>query len=189
MIYFDVAECSLGAILIAESHRGICAISLGDEPEPLLKELQERFPESSQIGADPAFESRIPHVIGMVESPGIDLDLPLDMRGSAFQQRVWQELRNIPAGETASYSEIARRIGSPEAVRAVASACAANKLAVVIPCHRVIRQDGQLSGYRWGIERKRALLDREQNQNKTLTKQGQKKTGHGPALYTGHANP
>jgi len=160
-IQFAVGACSLGAILVAESCRGICAILLGDDPERLLQDLQDRFPQAQLLGGDAAFEQRIAQVVGFVEAPAIGLDLPLDIRGTAFQQRVWQALRAIPAGRTLSYSELAAAIGSPRAVRAVASACAANALAVVIPCHRIIRQDGALSGYRWGIERKRELLARE----------------------------
>lgn len=160
-IRFAVGECSLGSILVACSDRGVCAIFLGDDPEALVRELQDRFPRAYLIGGDRNFEKLAAQVIGLVETPSIGLDLPLDIRGTAFQQRVWQALRKIPAGKTASYSEIARRIGSPNSVRAVAGACAANKLAVVIPCHRVIRNDGGLSGYHWGVERKRSLLQRE----------------------------
>ena len=160
-IHFAIGECSLGAILVAQSGRGVCAILLGDDPDALVRDLQDRFPRANLIGADPAYEQRVATVIGFVEAPAIGLDLPLDVRGTAFQQRVWQALREIPAGATVSYSEIARRVGSPRAVRAVAGACAANMLAVAIPCHRVVRNDGGLSGYRWGVERKRALLDRE----------------------------
>lgn len=160
-IRFAVGECSLGSILVACSDRGVCAIFLGDDPDTLIQELQARFPRANLIGGDRNFEKLAAQVIGFVETPSIGLDLPLDIRGTAFQQRVWQALRKIPAGKTASYSEIARRIGSPKSVRAVARACAANKLAVVIPCHRVVRNDGALSGYRWGVERKRTLLQRE----------------------------
>jgi len=160
-IQFAVGACSLGAILVAESHRGICAILLGDDPELLVQDLQDRFPQAQLRGGEPDFEQRVAQVVGLVEAPAIGLDLPLDIRGTAFQQRVWQALRAIPAGRTLSYSELAVAIGSPRAVRAVASACAANALAVAIPCHRIIRQDGALSGYRWGIERKRELLARE----------------------------
>jgi len=161
-IRFAIGQCSLGAILVAASARGICAILLGDEAEPLLQNLQERFPKALLIGGDAAFEGWVAQVVGLVEAPRIGLALPLDVRGTAFQQRVWQALREIPPGQTASYSEIAQRIGAPKAVRAVAGACAANALAVAIPCHRVVRSNGDLSGYRWGIERKRALLDKEQ---------------------------
>lgn len=160
-IRFAVGESALGAILVAESDKGICAIALGDDPEALVNELQDRFPKANLIGGDADFEARVARVVGFVEAPRIGLDLPLDIRGTAFQQRVWQALRRIPAGETVSYAEIARRIGAPKSVRAVAGACAANKIAVAIPCHRVVRGDGALSGYRWGVERKRALLDVE----------------------------
>ncbi|MGH8808810.1 MAG: bifunctional DNA-binding transcriptional regulator/O6-methylguanine-DNA methyltransferase Ada, partial [Noviherbaspirillum sp.] len=160
-IRFAVGECSLGAILVAQSERGVCAILMGDDPDALARDLQDRFPRATLIGGDHAFEQTVAKVVGFVEAPGIGLDLPLDVRGTAFQQRVWQALREIPAGRTASYTEIAGRIGAPKAVRAVAQACAANALAVAIPCHRVVRTDGGLSGYRWGVERKRALLERE----------------------------
>lgn len=160
-IRFAIAECSLGAILVARSDKGLCAITLGDTPEPLIADLQTRFPKANLIGADAAFEAWVSQVIGFVEAPGLGLDLPLDIRGTAFQQRVWQALRDIPPGHTATYSEIAERIGAPKAVRAVASACAANALAVAIPCHRVVRIGGDLSGYRWGVERKRRLLQNE----------------------------
>lgn len=160
-IRFAIAECSLGDILVAASDRGICAISLGDDAEKLARELQDRFPNANLIGGDAEFEKLVARVIGFVEAPRLGLDLPLDISGTAFQQRVWQALRDIPAGATASYAEIAERIGSPKAVRAVAGACAANAIAVAIPCHRVIKNDGALSGYRWGVERKRALLAKE----------------------------
>ncbi|MDX5444970.1 MAG: bifunctional DNA-binding transcriptional regulator/O6-methylguanine-DNA methyltransferase Ada [Zoogloeaceae bacterium] len=160
-VRFALGQCSLGAILVAESERGICAISLGNDAETLLRELQDRFPRATLIGADAAFEHRVAQIVGLVEAPGTGTDLPLDIRGTAFQQRVWQALRDIPAGSTVSYAELAQRIGSPAAVRAVGSACAANLLAVAIPCHRVVRSDGGLSGYRWGVERKQALLARE----------------------------
>ena len=160
-IRFAIGDCSLGSILVAATVRGVCAILLGDDPDALLTDLQDRFPRAGLIGGDDEFEQLVAKVVGFVEAPGIGLDLPLDLRGTAFQQRVWQALRQIPPGERASYAEIARRIGSPGAVRGVANACAANPVAVVIPCHRVVRSDGGLSGYRWGIERKRVLLDRE----------------------------
>lgn len=160
-IRFAIGQCSLGAILVAASEKGVCAIMLGDDPDALLRNLQDRFPRAHLIGADAAFESLTGKVIGLVEAPNSRCDLPLDIRGTAFQHRVWQALRDIPPGTTASYTEIARRIGRPEAVRAVAQACGANPLAVAIPCHRVVRTDGALSGYRWGIERKRKLLARE----------------------------
>jgi AraC family transcriptional regulator, regulatory protein of adaptative response / methylated-DNA-[protein]-cysteine methyltransferase len=160
-IRFAVGECSLGAILVAATPKGVCAVALGDDPEALVRALQDRFPKAELIGADAAFEQLVARVVGLVETPAQSVDLPLDVRGTAFQQRVWRALRDIPAGETASYAEIARRIGRPKAVRAVASACASNVIAVAIPCHRVVRQDGHISGYRWGIERKKALLRRE----------------------------
>ena len=160
-IRFAVGECSLGSILVARSEKGVCAILIGDDPEALARDLQDRFPRARLIGGDAGFERLVAQVVGFVEAPRIGLDLPLDVRGSAFQQRVWQALRDIPVGQTASYGEIARRIGAPAAVRAVAQACGANALAVAIPCHRVVRHDGALSGYRWGVERKRALLERE----------------------------
>ncbi|MGE0132424.1 MAG: bifunctional DNA-binding transcriptional regulator/O6-methylguanine-DNA methyltransferase Ada [Blastocatellales bacterium] len=160
-IRFAIGQCSLGAILVAKSDRGVCAILLGDDADELARELQDQFPRANLIGGDGEFEQLVARVVGFVEAPGIGLDLPLDVRGTAFQQRVWQALREIPAGETASYTDIANRIGSPKSVRAVAQACAANTLAVAIPCHRVVRNDGGLSGYRWGVERKRALLEKE----------------------------
>ena len=160
-IRFAIGECSLGAILVAQSARGVCAILLGDDPDALARELQDRFPRARLIGGDRDYERLVAQVVGFVEAPALGLDLPLDVRGTAFQQRVWQALREIPVGSTASYSEIARRIGAPKASRAVAQACAGNMLAVAIPCHRVVRNDGDLSGYRWGVPRKRALLERE----------------------------
>ncbi len=160
-IRFAIGQCSLGAILVAQSERGICAILLDDDPEVLIRDLEDRFPNAALIGGDRDFEDLVAKVVGFVEAPGLGLDLPLDLRGTAFQERVWQALRDIPAGDTVSYSDLAKRIGAPNAVRAVAGACAANKIAVAIPCHRVVRTDGALSGYRWGVERKRALLARE----------------------------
>jgi AraC family transcriptional regulator of adaptative response/methylated-DNA-[protein]-cysteine methyltransferase len=160
-IRFAVGECSLGSILVAVSEQGVCAILLGDDPEILVRDLQDRFPRARLIGGDAEFEDLVARVIGLVEAPALGLDLPLDVRGTAFQRRVWQALREIPAGQTASYSEVARRIGAPSSVRAVAHAVASNPLAVAIPCHRVVRTDGALAGYRWGIDRKRTLLERE----------------------------
>ena len=160
-IRFAIGECSLGSILVARSARGICAISLGDDPETLARELQDRFPQARLIGDDARFAALVAQVVGLVEAPRVGLDLPLDVRGTAFQRRVWEALRRIPPGSTASYAEIAERIGAPKSVRAVAQACGANPLAVAIPCHRVVRQDGNLSGYRWGVQRKQALLERE----------------------------
>lgn len=158
---FAVGQCSLGAILVSRSEVGLCAILLGDDPEALTRELQDRFPRARLVGGDRSFEEWVARVVGFVEAPAIGLDLPLDIRGTAFQQRVWQALQAVPPGETVSYAEIARRIGAPAATRAVAQACGANALAVAIPCHRVVRHDGALAGYRWGVERKRVLLERE----------------------------
>jgi AraC family transcriptional regulator, regulatory protein of adaptative response / methylated-DNA-[protein]-cysteine methyltransferase len=160
-IRFAVGECSLGSILVAATDRGVCAILLGDEPGSLVRDLQDQFPKAQLIGGDNQFEQLVATVVGFVEAPALGLDLPLDVRGTAFQQRVWQALRTIPPGSTASYKEISERIGAPKAVRAVAQACAANPLAVAIPCHRVVHIDGTPSGYRWGVERKLALLGRE----------------------------
>ncbi len=160
-IRFAIGECSLGAILVACSERGVCAIALGDDPDALARDLQDRFSRARLIGGDRKFERLVAQVAGFVEAPEKGLDLPLDVRGTTFQQRVWQALQKIPAGATATYAEIARRIGKPQAVRAVAGACAANTLAVAIPCHRVVRTGGGLAGYRWDVERKRALLLRE----------------------------
>ena len=160
-IRFAVGECSLGSVLVAATAKGVCAIAFGDDPAALLHGLQDRFPKAELVGGDPAFEATVAQVVGAVEAPGTGLDLPLDIRGTAFQQRVWQALRAIPPGRTATYAEVAAALGAPAAVRAVAGACAANTLAVAIPCHRVIRSDGALSGYRWGVERKAALLRRE----------------------------
>ena len=161
-IRFAVGECSLGAILVAASTRGVCAILLGDDPDRLVRDLQDQFPRAELAAGDAAFEEWVSKVVGFVEAPALGLDLPLDVRGTAFQQRVWRALTKVPPGTTLSYAEIARRIGAPRAVRAVARACAANTLAVAIPCHRVVRSDGALSGYRWGAARKRALLEREE---------------------------
>ena len=160
-IRFAVGQCSLGAILVASSKKGVASILLDKDPDKLVRNLQDRFPKARLIGGDDEYEALVARVVGFVEAPALGFDLPLDVRGTAFQQRVWQALQEIPAGQTVSYAEIARRIGAPKAVRAVAGACAANKLAVAIPCHRVVRNDGAISGYAWGVERKRALLDRE----------------------------
>jgi AraC family transcriptional regulator, regulatory protein of adaptative response / methylated-DNA-[protein]-cysteine methyltransferase len=158
---FAVAQCSLGAIVVAATETGVSAILLGDDPEDLLRDLQERFPKAELIGADRAFEKLTRKVIAFVDQPRGKFELPLDVRGTAFQHKVWKALQTIPAGATASYADIAYKIGLPKAARAVAQACGANPVAVVIPCHRVVRTGGALSGYRWGIERKRKLLDRE----------------------------
>ena len=165
-IKFAVGQTSsLGAILVASTKKGVAAILLGDDPEDLVRNLQDRFPNARLIGADRDYEALVAQVVGFVEAPRLGLNLPLDVRGTAFQERVWKALQEVPVGATVSYAEVARRIGTPKSVRAVAAACAANKLAVAIPCHRVIRNDGSLSGYAWGVDRKRILLDREASQN------------------------
>lgn len=165
-IFFALDKCSLGTILVAQSQKGVCAILLGDEPTHLHVDLQRRFPTAELVAGDMNFQKIVAQVIRSVEQPGLTLDLPLDIRGTLFQQRVWQALQHIPTGETRSYSDIAEAIGSPTAVRAVAGACAANAIAVLIPCHRVVRSDGNLSGYRWGVDRKRRLLQREADDGK-----------------------
>ena len=164
-IRFAVGQTSLGAILVASTKKGVAAILLGHDPDELVRDLQDRFPKAHLIGADRHYEALVAQVVGFIEAPRIGLNLPLDVRGTAFQERVWKALQEIPAGATVSYADIARRIGAPRSNRAVAGACAANNLAVAIPCHRVIRNDGALSGYAWGVERKRALLDREAMQH------------------------
>lgn len=161
IIRFAVGQCSLGAILVAQSQRGICAILLGEDPEQLVRDLQDQFPKAEIIGSDGDFEQLIAQVVGFIETPSIGLHLPLDVQGTAFQERVWRALCEIPPGTTVSYTQIAERIGAPKAVRAVAQACANNHIAVAIPCHRVVRRNGDLAGYRWGIDRKRELLRRE----------------------------
>jgi AraC family transcriptional regulator of adaptative response/methylated-DNA-[protein]-cysteine methyltransferase len=160
-IRFAVGQCSLGAILVASSAKGICAIALGEDPDRLVRELEETFPKAWLVGGDKAFEKIVAKVVAFVERPLLGLDLPLDVRGTAFQERVWRALRKIPAGRSLTYTELAEKVGAPSAVRAVAGACAANTIAVAIPCHRVVRKGGAISGYRWGIARKRALLERE----------------------------
>lgn len=160
-VRYTLADCSLGRCLVAESERGICAILLGDDDATLVADLHELFPAAQDVPADTDFQQRVREVIAAINARDAPLSLPLDIRGTAFQQQVWQALRAIPCGETMSYQQLASAIGKPKAVRAVASACGANKLAIVIPCHRVIRGDGALSGYRWGIARKALLLQRE----------------------------
>jgi AraC family transcriptional regulator, regulatory protein of adaptative response / methylated-DNA-[protein]-cysteine methyltransferase len=160
-IRFAVGQCSLGAILVASSKTGVVSILIDDEPDALVRALQDRFAHAQLVGADKEYEQLVARVVGLVESPGTSAELPLDVRGTVFQRKVWRALRKIPVGKTVSYADVARRIGAPKAVRAVAGACAANNIAVAIPCHRVIRNDGNVSGYRWGVERKRVLLERE----------------------------
>src|SRR3954454_8764800 len=163
-IKFAVGQTSLGAILAASSRKGVAAILLGDDLDKLVRTLQDRFPRAHLVGADGDYETLVAQVVGFVEAPRIGLNLPLDVRGTAFQERVWKALQKVPAGATVSYAELARRIGAPKSVRAVAGACAANKLAVAIPCHRVVRNDGSPSGYAWAVGRKRALIEREASQ-------------------------
>lgn len=160
-IRYALTRCELGDLLVAASDQGVCAILFGDDPAALRADLAQRFPQATLSAGDAAFAALVAQVVALVETPGAGLGLPLDLRGTAFQQRVWRALREIPSGSTASYAEIAARIGAPGSARAVAQACAANRLAVAVPCHRVVRQDGELSGYRWGVARKRALLARE----------------------------
>jgi AraC family transcriptional regulator of adaptative response/methylated-DNA-[protein]-cysteine methyltransferase len=158
VIRFAIGDCGLGSVLVACSDVGVCAILLGDDPQELLDDLQDRFPRAELIGGDAEFDHLVGKVIALVDQPAIPVELPLDVRGTAFQRKVWQALRAIPAGETRSYSQIAEQLDMPKGARAVARACAANALAVAIPCHRVVKNDGALSGYRWGIERKKKLL-------------------------------
>jgi AraC family transcriptional regulator of adaptative response/methylated-DNA-[protein]-cysteine methyltransferase len=160
-IRFTVGKCALGSILVAVSRTGLRAVSFGDDPETVTRELRDAWPGAYLIADGAGLKPILREVVAFVENPAIGLDLPLDPRGSTFQQRVWQALREIPAGSTASYGEIARRVGTPKDAYAVAEACAANTIAVAIPCHRVVRKDGALAGYRWGFQRKRALLEWE----------------------------
>ncbi len=160
-ILYAVAPCSYGTILIAASDAGICATTLGDDPQELVGHLQKRFPDATLVGNDSAFKKMMHAMVTRVEHPGADMTASLDLRGTAFQRAVWKALSKIPLGQTATYAQIARKIDNPKAVRAVAQACAANPVAIAIPCHRVVRSDGSLSGYRWGVERKRELLRRE----------------------------
>jgi AraC family transcriptional regulator of adaptative response/methylated-DNA-[protein]-cysteine methyltransferase len=177
-IRFAVGQSSLGAILVASSAKGVASILLGDDPERLVRELQDRFPKADLVGADREYAALVARVVAFVEAPALGLDLPLDIRGTAFQQRVWNALQAVPAGRTVSYTDVAAQIGAPKAARAVAAACAANKHAVAIPCHRVVRNDGSLSGYAWGVERKRALIERE----KTPARGAIRKRGNAPAV-------
>jgi AraC family transcriptional regulator, regulatory protein of adaptative response / methylated-DNA-[protein]-cysteine methyltransferase len=160
-LIFEIGKCSLGSVLVASTAKGVCAILLGDTPEVVLHDLRSRFPNAELTANDHNYENLIERVIQFIDRPKPGFDLPLDIQGTPFQQRVWQALRDIPVGTTASYSEIAAQIGAPNSFRAVAQACGTNTIAVAIPCHRVVRSDGGLSGYRWGIERKSRLLENE----------------------------
>jgi AraC family transcriptional regulator, regulatory protein of adaptative response / methylated-DNA-[protein]-cysteine methyltransferase len=160
-IKFAIGKCSLGSVLMAASAKGVCPILLGDDPDALARDLQDRLPNANLIGGDAEFDALVANVVGLVEAPALGLDLPLDVRGTTFQQRVWQALRDIPAGKTVSYPDLARQIGAPKAMRAVARACGANNIAVALPCHRAVRTDGSPSGYRGGVARKLALLRKE----------------------------
>ena len=160
-IRYAIGESSLGLALIAASDKGVCAIFFGDDADGLARDLEKQFPRARLVGGDPAFTALAAKVVGFVEDPRAGLDLPLDIRGTAFQRRVWEALRRIPLGATATYGEIAKAIGAPKAVRAVGRACGSNPLALAIPCHRVVGSNGSLTGYRGGIERKRALLAKE----------------------------
>ena len=158
---YVVRPCWLGSVLVAGTDKGIAAILLGDEPAALAQSLRRRFPGTPLIGPDQRLDGLADAVVRFVEAPTGGLEAPLDLRGTDFERRVWLALREIPAGATATYSEIAARIGAPHASYDVGQACASNPLAVVVPCHRVVRKDGTLAGYRWGTRRKRALLARE----------------------------
>lgn len=160
-IRFAIGQTSLESVLVAVSGKGICAILIGDDPDALWRDLLQRFPRSRLMADDLALEDAVSKVVDFVEAPGARLDLPLDLRGTAFERRTWQALRDIPVGSTMTYGEIARKLGAPATAQDVAAACAANPLAVAIPCHRVVKADGSISGYRWGVRRKRALLSRE----------------------------
>ncbi len=160
-IKFGVAPSSLGLVLVGRGAEGVCAVLLGDDRRALQRDLQERFRDATLLEADAELGALLEKVVQLVDAPSRSLEMPLELRGTEFQRKVWRALREIPAGSSASYAEIARRIGIPNGARAVAQACAANPLAVVIPCHRVVSSGGKLSGYRWGVERKRILLEKE----------------------------
>lgn len=161
VIEYGTAACSLGRVLVARTHRGICAVMLGDDDGSLGQQLADRFPKATIDAAPAPFRDTLDAVVALIETPSSSVDLPIDLHGTIFQQRVWQALRQIRPGETITYGELAERIGAPKSVRAVARACGANPTAVVVPCHRVIGRDGSLTGYRWGVTRKRALIERE----------------------------
>lgn len=161
VISYAVAACYLGRVLVAATSQGVCRVDLGSSDEALLGRLKESFPEADLQAGGPAFDAVVGKVLALLDTPDRGVSLPLDIQGTAFQRRVWAALQEVPPGETISYGELAARIGSPKAARAVAQACAANQVAVAIPCHRVVRSDGALGGYRWGLDRKRAILERE----------------------------
>jgi AraC family transcriptional regulator, regulatory protein of adaptative response / methylated-DNA-[protein]-cysteine methyltransferase len=160
-IRFAIGKASLGSVLVAASAKGVCAILMGDDPDALRRNLRDRFPDVQPVTDEAGLEDMVGKVVDFIEAPGTALDLKLDMRGTEFERRVWQALGEIPVGSTATYGEIARRLGAPATAQDVAAACAANALAVAIPCHRVVNADGSVSGYRWGVRRKRVLLSRE----------------------------
>lgn len=168
-IHFMVMDCSLGKLLAAATDKGLCAILIGEDKKALEADLQRRFPGVNIQLDENIFSNYLPQLIALIEEPQQGINLPLDIRGTLFQQKVWQALQEIPVGETRSYTEIALAIGAPKAVRAVAGACAANVLAIAIPCHRVVRNDGNISGYRWGTERKKLLLQREKDSAESKT--------------------
>jgi AraC family transcriptional regulator, regulatory protein of adaptative response / methylated-DNA-[protein]-cysteine methyltransferase len=161
MIQYGLTKCSLGKLLVARTTKGICFLALDDSKDALIEEVHRRFPKAKITVDESDLSLLLDQVVALIDHPAIPADLPLDILGTAFQCKVWQALREIPAGSTLTYSELAAKVGQPSAVRAVANACGANKLAVLIPCHRVIGSDGKLTGFRWGIERKRKLLERE----------------------------
>jgi len=161
-LHFSTGSSSLGVVLAAASSRGVCAVFIGDDENQLVGELKSRFPKATLLPADKDSNPLLESALRAVETRGANADLPFDLRGTDFQRRVWDALREIPSGSTSTYAAIAAQIGRPRAARAVAQACGANPVAVFIPCHRVVRSDRGISGYRWGVNRKRALLQREQ---------------------------
>lgn len=176
-----IADSSLGSVLVAESEIGICAVAMGDDPDILLQDFEREFSGAELLPCDSAFDQRVAMVITLIDVPlnaefqspdtQVPPALPLDIRGTAFQEQVWAALRTIPAGQTLSYQALAEKLGRPTSARAVARACASNRLAVLVPCHRIVRADGGLSGYRWGVERKAALLGRERGDQEGSEKQ------------------
>ncbi|MBX9901349.1 MAG: methylated-DNA--[protein]-cysteine S-methyltransferase, partial [Burkholderiaceae bacterium] len=161
IIHYAVHECALGQVIIAATERGICAIEFGDKADELIASLRERFSHATLMLAEDQMQAYAEQILQSISQPDSLAALPLDLQGTMFQQRVWQALRTIPPGQTLSYTALAEKIGQPNAARAVASACAANQIALAIPCHRIVRSDGSLSGYRWGVARKAALLKLE----------------------------